>query len=69
MSQQADVHVSGGGTVYLVHPLTQAAKDWIQEHVGQPGEDVSYLGDALAVEHRYVGDLVAGMQADGLVVR
>ena len=31
-------------------------------------EDAQTLGKAVAVEHRYIGDIVAGMKADGLVV-
>ena len=61
-----DVTVSGGGTVYLFHLLTQEARAWVDEHV--VGER-HMLGTGLAVEHRYAGPLVTGMTSDGLIVR
>jgi hypothetical protein len=61
-----DVVITGGGTVYLFHLLTAVAREWFAEHVS--GER-QLLGDALAVEHRYVVDVAAGMAGDGLLVR
>ena len=61
-----DVEISGSGTVYLVKPVTERAEQWIQDNVA--GE-TTYLGDALAVEHRYIFDLAEGMAEDGLIVR
>ena len=63
MKTKADVEVFGGGSVYGVQPLTQAARDWIAENV--TGETTWYAG-ALMVGHRYVSDLLDGMQAAGL---
>ena len=60
-----DVHIAGGGSVYLVIPLTDAAREWIEENVG--GE-TTWFGDGLAVEHGYIDDLVDGMAGDGLVI-
>lgn len=53
-------------TIYLVTPLTEAGREWISENVS---DDATWFGGALAVEHRYITDLVAGMQGDGLEVR
>lgn len=66
VKQEVDVQVSGGGTVYLFEPLTEAAKEWIEANVG--GE-MQWLGSALAVEHRYAAALAVGMLNDGLKVR
>ena len=62
----ADFTVSGGGTVYLLCPHTDAARTWLDEHVG---EDAQYLSNNLAVEHRYIGDIVEGARGDGLTVQ
>lgn len=62
-----DVEVSGGGTVYLFTPLTQVAKDWVEEHVQVAG--YQQFGPGFAVDHRYAGPLADGMEAAGLVVR
>lgn len=65
METNSDVIVSGGGSVYLLTPVTEAAKTWVAEHLP---EDTLWLGPAVAVEHRYVQDVVQGMRDDGLVV-
>jgi hypothetical protein len=63
---RVDFEISGGGTVYLLHPLTRAAHSWIAEHLPA---DAMRLGDAVAVEWRYIGEAVGGAIADGLRVR
>lgn len=62
---ETDVTLSGSGSVYLFHLLTEAARDWVDTHVST---DRQMFGAALAVEHRYVADLAQGMRADGLSV-
>jgi len=52
-------------TVYLLRPLTPAAFEWIEEHIP---EDAQRLGNAVAVEHRYIGPIAEGILADGLVL-
>ena len=61
-----DVNVDGGGTVYLFTPITQLAREWVKEHLNLEGWQ--WLGSSFAVEHRFVGSLVEGMQGDGLRV-
>ncbi len=52
-------------TVYLLRPLSEAAKEWARDHLPL---DAQMLGDAIAVEHRYIGAIVEGIQKDGLTV-
>jgi hypothetical protein len=61
-----DFEISGGGTVYLLHPLTRAARAWVAEHL--PDDATRWCG-AIVVEPRYIGPIVQGAIADGLVVR
>jgi hypothetical protein len=63
---KTDFYVEGGGTVYLLRPVSPAAFCWIEENLP---EDRLTFGNAVAVEHRYIADIVRGAQADGLVVR
>ena len=63
-----DFSIEGEGrfcTVYLLRPLTPAAFDWIEKHIP---EDAQRLGNAIAVEHRYIGPIAEGILADGLVL-
>lgn len=48
-----------------LQPLTQAARDWIADHVD---DEAQYWGDALVVEPRYVEALATGMAEAGLTV-
>lgn len=51
-------------SVYLINPLTEDAKAWIHEHL--PCEDWQMMGNAHAVEWRYLDDILAGMADAGL---
>lgn len=68
--EEPDVRVERGDpspwcSVFLFHPLTCAATDWIEENV--VGE-TQWIGAALAVETRHAQDLALGMVAGGLRV-
>lgn len=60
-----DVVVSNHGSVFLVQPVSDDAKAWVDAHIG---DDAIWLGPAFGVDHRYIDDIVAGMSDDGLVV-
>lgn len=61
-----DLEVTGGGSVFLLHPRSDAGRAWIAEHIP---EDAMMLGNAVAVEHRYIADIVAGAMSDDLCVQ
>ena len=60
-----DFAVQNHGTVYLLEPRTPEADEWITENLP---EDVIYLGHMVAIEHRYIGEIVDGIQGDGLSI-
>jgi hypothetical protein len=51
-------------SVFLIRPLTAQCDDWLTENVS---DDAMYLGRSLAVEHRYVEDLVMGLRENGFM--
>jgi len=61
-----DALVENHGSIFLVRPVSSAAQNWLDENVS---DDAQYFGNALAVEHRYISDLVEGMKLDGLAVQ
>lgn len=65
--RHADLMVHGGcaDTVYLLRPVSPAGSEWIAQHI--PADAVR-LGDGVAVEHRYIVDIISGAVADGLSV-
>ena len=66
-AQQWDVLVRPDGTVVLFALQTDAAREWVDEHVQH--EPYQWLGmNNLVVGHRFASDLVEGMRAAGLAV-
>jgi hypothetical protein len=60
-----DVTVENHGTIALLRPHTEAADAWFADHIG---DDAQWFGNALAVEPRFVGDIIDGLADDGLAV-
>jgi hypothetical protein len=54
------------GTIFLLRPITDSAQAWVDEHLP---EDVTWFCGAVVVEHCYIGAIVEGAIADGMVVR
>jgi hypothetical protein len=63
----ADFEVNGGGSIYLLKPISAAAKIWVEEHIGEDNGFQPYW-PTVVIEHRYIADIVAGIQSDGLEV-
>ena len=66
----SDFHMDGGpiglASVLRIQPLTQEAKDWVEEHVSQDGFQPDW--PTLYVEHRYLDNLIGGIAIAGLTV-
>ena len=65
--QSADFQIEDHGSICLVRPLNDAARDWLDEHV--EAEGWQWMGNALACEPRYLPDLADGIEADGFTVQ
>lgn len=64
-SAKRDFIVADHGSIVLLTPVTPAAHRWIQENLP---EDRQTWGLSVVVEPRYINDIVAGIQNDGLYV-
>ena len=60
-----DANLRADGSIALLRPLTDAARAWIAENLPA---DAQTFGGQIVIEPRYVADIVAGMQRDGLAV-
>lgn len=58
-----DAYVENHGSLCLVRPQTAFAHDWLKMNT-----DGQWWGGGLAVEPRYVTDLVSGMREEGMTV-
>ena len=66
--QQSDFIVEGAGSVFLLRPLSDAGRAWVEENIGQENGYQPYW-PTVVIELRYIADVVAGVQRDGLAVR
>ena len=63
---QLDVNLDDQGNVFLFTPISRIAKEWVAQHLSLEGWQ--WMGNSFGIEHRFVGPIVNGMQADGLRV-
>ena len=67
-SPTPDFVVEGGGSLYVLRALTQDARDWVSANISTEGFNPQ-LPHVVYIEHRYIHDIVAGIQADGFSIR
>jgi hypothetical protein len=66
-SPTPDFQVENHGSIFLLIPQTLSARVWIDHHIGKDnGYQPHY--PTVVVEHRYIADIVRGIQNDGLAV-
>jgi hypothetical protein len=53
------------GSIFLLRPVSPASFDWIESHL--PSDRITF-GNAVAVDHRCIWAILAGLKDDGLVV-
>ena len=54
------------GSIYLLQPDSQEDREWIAEHINP---QAGYWGEAVVVEHRFIGDIVEGLIDAGFEVK
>jgi hypothetical protein len=64
--ERIDFTVVNEGSIFLLQPLTPAAITWTNKYLP---EDRLCFGSAVAVEHRFIADILQGITDDGLVWR
>lgn len=62
-----DFSVENYGSIYLLRPQTNLAREWVETNIGPDNGYQPYF-PTIVVEHRYIGDIVQGIQNDGLAV-
>ena len=68
-AQQAspDFLLENHSSIYLLRPLTENARAWVQDHIGSDNGFQPYW-PAVVIEHRYVGAILEGISSNGLAV-
>ena len=65
--QSADFQFEDHGSVCLVRPLNDAARQWLDDNVESEGWQ--WIGGALACEPRLLPNLADGIEADGFTAQ
>ena len=60
--------VANHGSIILLKPITQAAVDWVQRHIGADNGYQPYYPTVI-LEPRYLDSVIAGIRRKGLVAR
>ena len=60
-----DFSLANHGSIWLLTPHSAQASAWVADNLP---DDAQWLGRAIAIEPRYVPDIVAGFQQEGLTV-
>ena len=62
-----DFHVRNEGSIFILSANTGAARSWVEDHIPEDAQRWGRFG--VVVEHRFIADIVAGIQGDGLSVQ
>jgi hypothetical protein len=64
---QLDFIVEDHGSIILLRPITDAAREWVEEYIG---EDNGYQGlwPTVTIEGRYLARIIDGIREDGLAI-
>lgn len=61
-----DFCVDNHGSILILNANTEAAREWVEAHLPEDRQTWGKIGTV--VEPRYIGDIVAGIEGDGLSV-
>jgi hypothetical protein len=68
-TNKPDFKLDNHNSLFLLHPLNSAAKNWTDEHLPMDDSETQFWGDAIVLEPRYVTPTMDGIIRDGLVLR
>jgi hypothetical protein len=68
-NSELDFKLENHGSLFLLRPLSAAAKEWMQRNLPVDSPETQFWGDAIVIESRYVEAILDGILGDGLVLR
>lgn len=64
-----DFVVRDEGTIVLLAPQNDAAREWIDEHLyGDGGAPVQWWGGSVAIDHGLADSILTGIISEGLTI-
>lgn len=67
MSAEPDILARDEGTIWLLTPQSERAKQWFYDNI-DADPHMRWGDDDVVIEHRFVRDIVEGAFGDGLTV-
>ena len=67
MRNQPDFTILVDGSIFLLTPLSESARDWIEQNIGKDNGFQPWW-PTVVIEHRYVADILEGIRSDGMVI-
>jgi hypothetical protein len=64
-TSRPDFICSGYGSLYLLRPLNQTARLWIETHIHPEHQT---FADSVVIEHRYIQSILIALNEDSLEV-
>jgi hypothetical protein len=64
--QDCDFHVANHGSICILNCISEAAEVWANQHL--PDDAQRWGSTGIVVEPRYLGPIIEGIEADGLIV-
>lgn len=64
---EADFFIENYGSILLLRPVNDSARLWVEENIRRDNGFQPYF-PTVVIEHRYVADIIVGIQQDGLAV-
>ncbi len=61
-----DFNVLNAGSVIILTPITEAADDWVAEHIPTTDETQFWGQKGIVVEPRYIQPIIEGILGDDL---
>lgn len=65
-TRPSDFEVHNHGTISILYPRTPAAEEWAFQNL--PSDAQRWGVNGIVIEHRYVQDILFGINNDGLTV-
>lgn len=68
MQTAEDFVVENQFSIFLLTPCTDAARQWVEDHIGSTNGYQPYW-PSVVIEPRYIAPILEGMKSDGLAVK
>lgn len=59
----SDFSVHNGGSVFILRAHSDECQQWMDDHVGN--DETQHFGGGIVVEHRYIQDIINGLESEG----